>query len=266
VQSLTGRPFISTMHNPWPAGRLSVRTTFFGSIAVAVSTEIQSQIITDYGVDPDRVRVVLPGTDADHFRPPTADERRLARERFGIAPGQFVLAFIGSLITRKRPDTVIDAIADLVGRGRDVVALLAGKGFLEEELRARAASSGVGSNVRFLGHHDAREVLWASDALVLPSESEGFGLVLAEAMLCGVIAMRTPVGGADQFTPDVTGIVFGVGDHEELARRVEDLIDRPDFREAMIARALEDSRARFSSAYMGGRIEELYMEAVNGRR
>ena len=267
VQSLTGVPFISTIHNPMPAkSRLWVRTTFFGSTAVAVSSEIRDLIISGYGVDPDRVRVVLPGTDADRFHRRLPTNAGLLESVSLSSLSQFVLAFIGSLNTRKRPDTFIDAVGDLVGRRHDVVGLVAGRGALEETSRMQAARLGIASNIRFLGHHDAREVLWASDALALPSESEGSPLVLGEAMLCGVVAMSTPAGAPDRFTPDVSGVVFPVGDHAALARRVADLIERPEVRQALVARALEDARNRFSSKQMARTIEELYMEAVDGRR
>ncbi len=266
VQALMGVPFVSTMHNPVHArSRLFAKTTFLGSMAVAVSNEIEGILISEYGVDPDRVRVVLPGSDAEYFRPPTLEERRLAREHFAIERDQFVLAFIGSLITRKRPDTLIEAVADLVGSGRNVVALLAGRGAEEEALRTQATKLGIVTRVRFLGHHDARDVLWSSDALALPSESEGFGMVLAEAMLCGVVVLRTPSGGADQFRPDVTGVVFEIGDHEELARRIADLIDRHDFREEMASHALEDARDRFSSSRMARTVEEIYTDVMKDR-
>ena len=263
VQLLVGVPFISTVHNPIkPRNRLWARTTFLGSEAVAVGGEIQAGLIRDYGVDPDRVRVVAPGADAEHLRPPTRDERDVARRRWGIQPGQFVLAFVGSLNANKRPDTLVDAVAALGATQHDVVALVAGQGPDEEALRARAGSLGIAPRVQLLGYQDARSVLWAADALVLPSEVEGFGLVVVEAMLCGVPVLCTPAAAAQKVTPDVTGVVFDVGDDEGLAQRVRQMIEQPDVRGAMAARALDDARNRFSSTQMARSIEETYLRAL----
>jgi glycosyltransferase involved in cell wall biosynthesis len=267
VRSLLGLPFVSTVHNPVHArNRLFARTTFLGDMAVAVSSEIRDVLIREYGIEAARVRVVFPGADAEHFRPPSPEERRSAREHHGIRPGQFVLAFIGSLTPRKRPETLIEAMADLAGTEYDVVALVAGRGSIEEALREQASSLAVSSRVRFLGHDDPRGVLWAADALVLPSESEGSPLVVVEAMLSGVPVLCTPAGGAlQQITPDVSGVIFAHGDHEGLARRVVDLIERPGFGESMAARALDDARERFSSMHMARTIEGIYVDVVQRR-
>src|SRR5215213_5344083 len=53
VQAVTGVPFISTIHNPMPSqGRLWLATTYFGSTAVVVSSEIRDLIISGYRIDP----------------------------------------------------------------------------------------------------------------------------------------------------------------------------------------------------------------------
>ena len=268
VRILMGLPFVSTVHNPVPArSRLFAKTTFLGSAAVAVSSEIRDLLVRDYGVDPVRVRLVFPGADANHFRPPNLEERRSARQRYGIPRGQFVLAFIGSLTPRKRPETLIEAVADLIGSKHNVVALIAGRGSQEEAIRLQASRLGVAESVQFLGHHDTRSVLWAADALVLPSESEGTPLVVIEAMLSGVPVLCTPAGGVlQQITPDVGGVVFAHGDHQGLARRVVDLIERPDIREAMATYALEEARSRFSSMRMAREIGEVYCDVLENNR
>ena len=86
--------------------------------------------------------------------------------------------------------------------------------------------------------------------------------MVAEAMLSGVVVMRTPAGGSDRLRPDVTGVVFAHGDHEGLARRIADLIERPDLRETIAANALEDARDRFSSIQMARTIEEIYFDVL----
>jgi glycosyltransferase involved in cell wall biosynthesis len=224
-------------------------------------------LVDEHAATPERVRIVPTGADAGHFRPPDHEERRTAQQRFGIRPGQFVLTFIGTLNANKSPETVVEAVIDLAASGHDVVLLVAGVGPSEEALRTRAAQAGVAERVQLLGRQDCREVLWASDALVLPSRMEGFGTVVVEAMLCGVAVLRTAAGGAtQQITPDVTGVIFEYGDHEGLARKVAQLIERPDLRTVMAARALEDARDRFSSASMARSVEEIYLAVLGDRR
>ena len=268
AQLLLGVPFVSTVHSPViPRNRLWAATTFLGARVLAVSDEIRAGLVRDYRVAPARVRVVPPGPDASHFRPPTAEERRSARESWGLAAGQFVVAFVGSLTPNKHPETLVEAIADLAGAGRDVVGLLAGRGPVEADVVTRASALGVGDRVRLLGYQDARAVLWAADAFVLPSRSEGSALVVPEAMLSGVVVLSTPVSGAvRQLVPGTTGFLFGHEDHRELAQRLDELMDRPELRESIVAAALEEARANYSSRAMVAPVIQAYGEALNDRR
>jgi len=268
VQVLLGVPFVSSVHSPVaPRNRLWAATTFLGERVLAVSDEIRTSLIRDYRVAPERVRLAPPGADADHFRPASPEERRAARERLDVSPGQFALALIGSLTPNKHPETLVSAVADLTADGRDVVALIAGRGPIEDEVAARAAALGVADRVRLLGYQDAREVLWAADALVMSSRSEGSPLVVTEAMLSGVVVVSTPVGGAvEQVRAGVSGLIFDHEDHRALAQRIEDLLDRPALGEALTAHALEDARDRYSSAAMVRTVVATYAEVVSDRR
>ena len=266
VHAVLRTPYISSVHSPIRSrGRLWTGATL-GSAVIANSDDVERMLIEQGATSPDRLRIVPAGADAEHFRPPEPSERRSAQQHFGIGPGQFVVTFIGTLNTNKSPDTLIDAAADLVSSGHDVVVLMAGEGPMEGDLRNRAAEARLADRVQVLGRQDSRLVLWAADALVLPSRMEGFGTVVAEAMLSRVVVLRTPGGGAvQQITPGVTGMTFPFGDNGELARLIADLIERPDARTAMAGRALEDARARFSSEVMARDIEAIYLSVLQDR-
>jgi glycosyltransferase involved in cell wall biosynthesis len=257
-------PFISSVHSPVvPRSRWWAKTTFLGARVIAVSEQIESGLVYDYRVPAERIRVIPPAADPDHFRPPSLEERRDARARWGIPPDQFAISFVGSLTANKNPETIVQAIADLRRSGHDVVALLAGRGPAEEPASARAEQLGIADRIRFLGYQDARSVLWAADAFVLPSRSEGSPLVIVEAMLSGAVVVATQAGGAaQQLTPGVTGMAFRYGDHQDLANRIQQLIAEPWLRENLARRALDDARERFSSTAMARRVLATYEEAL----
>jgi len=268
AQVLLGVPFITSTHFPlYPTSRLQAATTFFGEMAVADSDEIRTILIDHFRVSPGRVRVVVPGVDTDRFRPPSAEERRLAQERYHLTGDQFVVAFVGSLIPRKRPDTLIRAIAEVVWAGHAAVALIQGRGPEETALRELSSGLGIEHAVRFLGDQDPRDVLWAADALALPSESEGSPAAVAEAMSSGVAVMCTSAGGMlQQITPDVSGTTFDYGDHRALATAMTRLINEPSLRATLVATALEDARDRLSSARMAQKIERIYLDVIDAQR
>ena len=92
----------------------------------------------------------------------------------------------------------------------------------ESHLERRAAELGLEDRVRFLGFVNQSQlpsVYCAADLFVLPSLFEPFGLVVNEAMLCGLpVAVSDRVGAKfDLVRPDENGYVFPAGDVEALA-------------------------------------------------
>ena len=73
-----------------------------------------------------------------------------------------------------------------------------------DKMREYAKGAGIAGQVQFLGYTDSRHVLWASDVCVLPSRQEGFAVAIIEAMLCGVVPIRTPAAGAAEQIDDGT--------------------------------------------------------------
>ena len=108
-----------------------------------------------------------------------------------------LLATVGALIPRKGQRFVIGALAGIP----DAQLLLVGQGPDETELRAFADEQGVGDRVHFLGlldHDTLPLVLSASDAMVLPSASEGLANAWIEALACGTPIVICDAGGAGE--------------------------------------------------------------------
>ena len=147
-----------------------------------------------------------------------------------------------------------------------VCALLAGVGTQQQELEALASDLGIQECIKFLGWVDSRQVLWASDALVLTSHKEGFPLVVAEAMLCGVVPIRTPAGGAaDQIDDGHNGYLIPFDDDEALAARLLSLIRSLALRQRLSTAALEKSRTLFSLSGCAERTASVYEEVLRDR-
>lgn len=250
-------------------GRTALRLSgpLLGDRVIAISREMGPRLVGDWGIPAGRLRLVPHGTDLSRFRPPTPAEAADARRGLDLPAGAFVFSQLARLGPIKRPDTVVRAAARLAGEGRDVVGVLAGPCFDEDRrnLEALADELGVGGRVRVLGHRDAREVLWASDAKVLASEREGFGLAVIEAMACGVVPVRTPVeGAADQIVDGQTGLLFPVGDDAALAARLRRLMDDPADRRRMGEAAGRVAREKFSVDAMAEKTISVYRELLNG--
>lgn len=189
------------------------------------------EYLLHYGADPARMERVPHAVDNAFFRA-GADrvDRVAARQVAGAGPEDLVLLFVGKLLAGKRPLDVIEAAAELERRGRQVQVVVAGAGPLESEMRARAAACQVRLHISGFQNQTALPAWYAAaDVLVLPSESESWGLVVNEALACGTPAVVSDAVGCapdlvNDRDPERTGAVFPVGNVGALADAIERLV------------------------------------------
>jgi glycosyltransferase involved in cell wall biosynthesis len=108
-------------------------------------------------------------------------------------------------------------------------------------------------------------VLWASDVLVLPSQkgTEAFPLVILEAMLCGVIPIRTPASGAeDQISQGINGFIIPFGDATSLAQKLESVFSDPHMLSRMADASVSFGIKHFTLDNMLEKSVRLYKEML----
>jgi glycosyltransferase involved in cell wall biosynthesis len=163
---------------------------------IAYSSEIERFLLQDLGLHKNKVRKILAGTDTNYFRLPSSEERQKAREKFGFEEKDLVCTLVGRLNWIKGHDVLIDAVRQMRKEFPEMVlkCLFAGSGDREQEIKEYAfVSEDDSHSFIFAGYlNDMREVYWTSDIFVLPSRLEGCALVVAEAMCCGTVPIRTP--------------------------------------------------------------------------
>jgi glycosyltransferase involved in cell wall biosynthesis len=120
--------------------------------------------------------------------------------------------------------------------------------------------------VNFLGMCDSRQVLWASDISVLPSQqgTEAFPLVIIESMLCGVIPIRTPAAGAyDQIKSGVNGYIFPFNDTDKLAENLEILLKDGKLKNLISSEAFRSGQEHFTVDKMLHDTIQVYMNILS---
>ena len=143
------------------------------------------------GIDPVKVAVHYTGIDSARFHP---GDRAAARAALGMDDVPAILT-VGALIARKGQALVIAALPALPG----VHYWLAGAGDEEARYRALARAHGVEQRVHFLGpvaNAELPELYRATDAVVMPSVSEGLANAWVEALACGTPIVISDAGGA----------------------------------------------------------------------
>jgi glycosyltransferase involved in cell wall biosynthesis len=130
--------------------------------------------------------------------PPAADRRELERE-WQLAPGTRLVLAVGRLVGQKNHALAIQALGDVP----EAALVIAGEGPLRGELERVAAEVGVAERVVFAGlRQDARALMGAADAVVLPSRWEGLPLTALEALASGTPLVATRVRGLRELVVD----------------------------------------------------------------
>lgn len=161
--------------------------------SVASSRDIQRY----YHVPPSRLEVV-PLAAETIFRPGPDPDTTALRDRYHLGRAPFIL-FVGKFSRRRNLPALIEAFARLVRENRfDHRLVLAGVNNLQLPIEQIAQHSGVGARVVQIGYapdDDLARLYRLADVFVYPSEMEGFGLPVLEAMASGtpVITLRRPV-------------------------------------------------------------------------
>jgi glycosyltransferase involved in cell wall biosynthesis len=211
---------------------------------------------TERGVDPKKIEVIYYALRREQFESVTDDEVRKLRKDWGVAEGDLVFGFVGRLVEEKSIDTLLRAYA-LYQKQAGVKShlVIAGDGALRKSLEAMADQLSL--KVNFLGFRADIPLLMKSyDVFVLSSVTEGFGLVLLEAMAAHTPIITTNVGAIPEVV-DNSAIMVNPQKPEEMSaamKRMESASLRDDFRKA----GLERLNEKFSLTKMFHETEALY--------
>lgn len=215
--------------------------------AIAVSQRVRDQVC---GGVPSTV--ILNGVDAAHLGQTCS--REAVRLRLGFSPQDFVLGCVGRFSEEKRLPLLIEAVARLP---REFKLLLVGHGARRNELLDLANERipgrfAVVSAVDYLGDYYR-----AMDAFSLVSEHEGFGLVIAEALLCERPVIVTNVGCVPEIIQDrVNGLVVDPSP-DSLAAAARLLHQHPHWARGLAAEGHVVANERLHAARMARDYEQL---------
>jgi D-inositol-3-phosphate glycosyltransferase len=253
-----------------PAGllRLAAETEVIaraGCVIASTPTEA-AQLIEHYAANPERLCVSPPGIDHEVFFPGSRAESRAA---LGLDGGGPLVLFVGRLQPLKGPDVALAAFAQLAADLPTARLLFvggpSGPQGEAEAARLRVEAAGLGGRVLFrspVPHRDLPAYYRAADILVVPSRSESFGLVAAEAQACGLPVVAAAVGGLAHAVADgVSGILVDGWDPADWAAALRRVVTDPALAFRLSAGAREQAE-RFSWPATADRLLELYSGLV----
>jgi glycosyltransferase involved in cell wall biosynthesis len=210
-----------------------------------------------------RVAVVANGVDA---KTATADQIARVRQRFDLPREAELITFMGRLHPIKRLDLLADAFARLRRAGRAACLVIAGPDEGAHRRRIEPLFREFAADVRWTGAiegDDRWALLRASRALVQCSDSESFGVSVAEALSAGVPVVVTE-RGAWGHLPSVGGGYLVAHDAEAIANALERLLADPAAARAMGERGRAWAARTFGWDAIGHAMRREY-ESIVGR-
>ncbi len=218
--------------------RMQTKVARRAALVLTPSDSSKRDVVTDFGVDPARIRVIPLGVD-DGFRPPTTPR----------VPGR-VIAMASADMPIKGIATLLEAFAKLRTERPDLHLLLVTKpqaGGRTEQIVHRL---GIAEHVRFVhgvSDLDLVEIMGSAEVACVPSLYEGFSLPTAELMACGTPLVVSETGAIPEVVgPDgLCADLVPPGDVGALAAAIDGLLDDPG------------RRARYGAAGRA-RVEELF--------
>lgn len=274
-----GLPFVTTLHHPITMDRrldLAAATTWkrrlslkrwYGFLrmqgkvarqASRILTPSESSardIVTDFGVEPDRIQVIPLGVD-DVFVPPTAP--RVAGRIMAMASADAPIKGVA---------TLLEAFAKLRTE-RDLELLLVSRpqpGGITEQMIERLGLEDAVRFVHGVSDEELVALMGSAEVACVPSLYEGFSLPTAELMACETPLVVSRAGAI----PEVVGPdgecadLVEPGNVDELRTALERLLDDPDRRAAMGAAGRRRVRERFSWTAVARATAASYQAAID---
>ena len=174
------------------------------------------------------------------------------------------LLYVGRLVPEKGLDVLVAALDTLTSMPWTLQVV--GEGPMQSRVQGAVQRGGWAERVSFAGWtDDVRPFYQDADLLVLPSRTEGAGLVISEAMSCGVPVLASGVGGIPEVLDHGrTGWLVSPGDSRALAEGLATLIKDGALREVLGARARQEAAAKPRWGDMARRVERMYREMIEG--
>lgn len=238
---------------PWVSGFLMSRSNALVAVSNAVGSHVCGKLNLPY-------QVVYNGVSPDH----TLTEPELEfRQRKALVYSPFTFAIVGLLHEAKGQREAIRAVHRLKESGRSVRLLIAGSGRDMENLKRLTEELRIKQEVSFLGFVDDPFVVYRkADAALMCSPSEAMGRVTAEAMIAGC-----PVIGYDKHgTKEIidhreNGLLYN-GTVEDLACKMEELMDNPEKTCKIVKRAFEEARSTYTNEVYADQMRKVFDQVL----
>lgn len=188
------------------------------------------------------------------------------KKHFGIEADEKVLVHVSNFRRVKRVGDVIEAFGRIQKKVKSKL-LLVGDGPEMSRMLQLVRELGLEDQVLFLGQRDnLSDIYNMSDLKLLLSEKEAFGLVLLEAMACGVPCIGANIGGMPEIIePGKNGYLAELGNVEQVAEYALKILLDPEEYKRLRSGSLATVKTAFNSAHILSQYETIYEKLLDRR-
>ena len=232
------------------------RRIWYSAAAVVANSQGLQSLASQFAPDLD-IKVIHNGIDTEKFHP--SKEKNLTK------PIQ--LLTVCRLISRKRIDLLIKAVAGAKQQGLDVCFNIAGEGNLTKPLKQLTIQLGIENNVNFLGRVEPEkmpDIYSNNDIFIMASQHEGMSNAMLEAMASGLPIITTRCEGVEELITD-NGIIVDEATDESLADAIITLAENKEKLELFSAAAKKQAQ-KFSWKTTADKYIKLYAQVTNSDR
>lgn len=229
--------------------------------SLVVPSTAMHQVLIGYGVRTP-ASIIPTGIRPEQFANATGGRFRYEH---GIEKDRPVLVHVGRIAHEKNIDFLLHALALITLQVRDILLVIAGDGPAVNHLVRLATRLGLQDNTLFVGYlrrdGELQDCYAAGDAFVFASRTETQGLVLLEAMACGVPVVSTAVMGTRDILEPERGALVAEEDHRHFAEQVIRLVTNRALRQSLSVDALCYVN-RWSAGYQADRMLHHYQAVI----
>lgn len=237
-----------------------------------------SEISNLYKKNPEKFIEIPFGINLDEFKPKELNNKnknnlllkaqdlvKFINEKY-IKKDKVELIFVGGLDKAhyfKGIDILLESLSFL--REKPWKLTIVGDGDLKEDYKLQAYQLGLDKKINFAGKLSNEELIRTyqnSDLIILPSinKNEAFGIVLIEAMACGVPVLSSNLPGVRSvFEQEKQGLVFKTGDKDDLKEKIEFILNNKQIREQMAIESRKLAEKKYDIKIMSEKINKLFI-------
>ena len=189
---------------------------------IAVSNFTRNKVINQYGIAPEKVKVVHNAVDTT------------LKEKYEFKTNDKIVLFLGRITIQKGPDYFLYAAKKVIERDPNVKFVVAGTGDMERFMIEKAAEMGIANKVFFTGFLTGSTIDRAyqmADLYVMPSVSEPFGITPLEAMKNNTPVLISKQSGVSEVISQCLKVDFW--DIEEMANKILAVLNYPTLRSTL---------------------------------